>query len=536
MVELLVVMVIVGLLASLLLPALAASRSAARTTQDASNLRQLTLAWLRAQQTTGDRMMPWMTQDVVNEPNYPRYWFGALDKSQAPWAVVFKDGFLAPFLEIEQRVFQDPDFGPDNVTETRYNTFTTSYGYNTVLGPGTSLKYDASYNVVGVWPPGYTIQTGDDASGTYPVGTIIPPVGRAFASVKYTSRTIVFADSAGGYDPTTYAAGQLTESWALQPPAPGSQYASYPTLHYRHGGRIANVSFADGHVEQARMSSRRRLCGTATGNRRRLRGSPGSTSKTLASLGSTIRRTIPAVIQRPRSNRRPPFERSGARRRCNSPAGPGIFSKAKSGRRMRKNHWTSFAMLAAVAGGGLLWAIAGGAPSDDALFFAAGDHFAQGDLRIVSLAPSVTEILFALGSGGQLVGATDHCDYPPEAKRIERVGGFGAPSVEKLLDLHPDLVIAAGFERGEIAQTLRQSGIRTLDVPRRELRGIVSFDRRNWLRCRPPAAGRSPHFPHEGRFRGARPPVRRLAPRIASPRVRRNLRSSPDDSGRKLVC
>ena len=176
----------------------------------------------------------------------------ALDKSQTPWAVVFKDGFLAPFLEAEQRVFQDPDFGPDNVTETRYNTFTTSYGYNTVLGPGTSLKYDASYNVVGVWQPGYTIQTGDDPSGNYPVGTIIPPVGRAFSSVKYTSRTIVFADSAGGYDPTTYATGQLTENWALQPPDPGAQYPSYPTLHYCHGGRIANVSFADGHVEQAR--------------------------------------------------------------------------------------------------------------------------------------------------------------------------------------------------------------------------------------------------------------------------------------------
>ena len=149
-------------------------------------------------------------------------------------------------------MFQDPDFGPDNVTETRYNTFTTSYGYNVVLGPGTSLKYDASYNVVGVWPPGYTIQTGDDPSGTYPVGTIIPPVGRAFSSVKYTTRTIVFADSAGGYDPTTYAIGQLTENWALQPPSPGNAYVQYPTVHYRHSGRIANVSFADGHVEQVR--------------------------------------------------------------------------------------------------------------------------------------------------------------------------------------------------------------------------------------------------------------------------------------------
>ena len=66
--------------------------------------------------------------------------------------------------------------------------------------------------------------------------------------------------------------------------------------------------------------------------------------------------------------------------------------------------------------------------------------------------------------GDSLVGATDHCDYPPEAKRIERVGGFGTPNVEKLLALSPDLVIAAGLEREEVAEVLRRSGIRVLDV------------------------------------------------------------------------
>ena len=88
----------------------------------------------------------------------------------------------------------------------------------------------------------------------------------------------------------------------------------------------------------------------------------------------------------------------------------------------------------------------------------------NGKLRIVSLAPSVTEILFRLDAGKSLVGATDHCDYPPEAMSIERVGGFGTPSVEKLLALSPDLVIAAGLEREEVAQVLRRSGIRVLDV------------------------------------------------------------------------
>ena len=218
--------------------------------------------------------MPWMTGMSSTSRNYPRYWFGGVDKSQTPAVVVFKARLFGPILEIEQRVFQDPDFGPDNVTETRYNTFTTSYGYNTVLGPGTSLKYDASYNPVGVWQPGYTIQTGDDPSGSYPVGTIIPPVGRAFSSVKYTARTIVFADSAGGYDPTTYATGQLTENWALQPPIPVPSMRRIRRSTTVTGGESPMSPLPTDTSSRRDMSSRRCLCGTAMGNRFRLGGSP----------------------------------------------------------------------------------------------------------------------------------------------------------------------------------------------------------------------------------------------------------------------
>jgi prepilin-type N-terminal cleavage/methylation domain-containing protein/prepilin-type processing-associated H-X9-DG protein len=250
LVEMLVVIVIIGILVSLLLPALSAARAAARTTQSASNLRQLTLAWLRAQQATNDQMMPWMTWDPVNEPNYQRYWFGAINTTSN--TVIFKDGFLAPFLEADQRVFQDPDFGPDQVTEARCNTFTTSYGYNTVLGPGTTLNYSTTPPTV--LPPGYVIQSADVAGTYLAAGTLVPPIGRNFASVQHTAKTIVLADCAGGYDPSSYAIGQLTESWALQSPSPGNAYAQFPTLHYRHSGRIANVSFADGHVEQSRYA------------------------------------------------------------------------------------------------------------------------------------------------------------------------------------------------------------------------------------------------------------------------------------------
>ena len=83
---------------------------------------------------------------------------------------------------------------------------------------------------------------------------------------------------------------------------------------------------------------------------------------------------------------------------------------------------------------------------------------------IVSLAPSVTEILFALNVQDRLVGVTDHCNYPPAASRLARVGGFGKPNVERLLALAPEVVIAAGMERSDVVDALRRSGIRVLDV------------------------------------------------------------------------
>jgi len=62
--------------------------------------------------------------------------------------------------------------------------------------------------------------------------------------------------------------------------------------------------------------------------------------------------------------------------------------------------------------------------------------------RIVSLAPNVTEILFALGLGERVVGVTEFCNYPPEAVRLPKVGGFVNPNAEVILALRPDLVVA----------------------------------------------------------------------------------------------
>lgn len=62
--------------------------------------------------------------------------------------------------------------------------------------------------------------------------------------------------------------------------------------------------------------------------------------------------------------------------------------------------------------------------------------------RIISLVPSVTEILFTIGAQGRLVGRTDFCDYPVEARRKPSVGGMLAPNLEGIVALRPDLVVA----------------------------------------------------------------------------------------------
>jgi ABC-type Fe3+-hydroxamate transport system substrate-binding protein len=62
--------------------------------------------------------------------------------------------------------------------------------------------------------------------------------------------------------------------------------------------------------------------------------------------------------------------------------------------------------------------------------------------RIVSLVPSVTELLFALGAEDRLVGVTDYCDFPPAARKKTSVGGMVGPSLEAIVALRPDVVIA----------------------------------------------------------------------------------------------
>jgi iron complex transport system substrate-binding protein len=80
--------------------------------------------------------------------------------------------------------------------------------------------------------------------------------------------------------------------------------------------------------------------------------------------------------------------------------------------------------------------------------------------RLISLAPSITETLYALGLGDRLVGDTEYCDYPPEARLKPHVGALLNPSLEKIVALKPDLVLGiAEANRRETADQLERLGV-----------------------------------------------------------------------------
>ena len=97
--------------------------------------------------------------------------------------------------------------------------------------------------------------------------------------------------------------------------------------------------------------------------------------------------------------------------------------------------------------------------------------------RIVSLAPAITEVLFAVGAGPQVVGVTEFCNYPPEAQEgREVVGGFTAESmsVEKIIALKPDLVFAEGAAHAPVAGALQAAGVRVFNFDPKDFAGIYA--------------------------------------------------------------
>jgi iron complex transport system substrate-binding protein len=99
--------------------------------------------------------------------------------------------------------------------------------------------------------------------------------------------------------------------------------------------------------------------------------------------------------------------------------------------------------------------------------------------RIVSLAPSLTETVFALGFGDRLVGVTNHCDYPAEAKHLPKVGDFMSPSLEMIAAKRPDLVIGvAGATDPAKAREMERLGLKIALVSLSTVSEILSSFKR----------------------------------------------------------
>jgi len=93
--------------------------------------------------------------------------------------------------------------------------------------------------------------------------------------------------------------------------------------------------------------------------------------------------------------------------------------------------------------------------------------------RIISLSPSTTEILFALGLGDKVVGVTEFCNYPVEAGRIEKVGGYSTTDIEKIITLQPDLILAGSIHVQEVIPALEEKGFTVFTLAPKNLDGIL---------------------------------------------------------------
>jgi iron complex transport system substrate-binding protein len=97
--------------------------------------------------------------------------------------------------------------------------------------------------------------------------------------------------------------------------------------------------------------------------------------------------------------------------------------------------------------------------------------FTDNPQRIISAAPGITEIVFALGEGKRLVGRTEFCDFPPQAKGIPSIGGLEDPNIELIATINPDLIIASTHFKKEMVDKIEQ-----LNIPVAVLKNQESFE------------------------------------------------------------
>ncbi len=96
---------------------------------------------------------------------------------------------------------------------------------------------------------------------------------------------------------------------------------------------------------------------------------------------------------------------------------------------------------------------------------------AEAPRRIVSAAPSITEMLYAVGAGDRVAGVTDYCHYPPQVRQKAKVGSYLEPNMEIILSLRPDLVVVLA-EHGDLRDQLERVGLDVLAIQHNDLAGI----------------------------------------------------------------
>jgi iron complex transport system substrate-binding protein len=91
--------------------------------------------------------------------------------------------------------------------------------------------------------------------------------------------------------------------------------------------------------------------------------------------------------------------------------------------------------------------------------------------RIISLSPSITEIIYALKKGDELVATSTYSLYPKEAKKLPVIGGYENPNLEKIISFHPTLVVGQSFNQNTL-EKLNHFGIKTLKLNLKTLKDI----------------------------------------------------------------